>query len=202
MASDSRTASQTATSSIAASIDFDRLLKLRLVVARVGEMDLARWWNTNGQLGAIGAASVSRGFPRTHYFAQARSVFAVAKQRCNEIFEIPGSVTLWNLPVSLEDEFDAQWEHWLDHADEWEEFFSALAALSGTELMSEMDARGLIDADTQGLVGKLRRSSEGRAVKIDGVFDGSSSDISLLAAAFSLGEPGAVAVPYMETVAA
>ena len=28
------------------SIDFDRLLKLRLVVARFGEMDLAKWWNT------------------------------------------------------------------------------------------------------------------------------------------------------------
>jgi hypothetical protein len=30
-------------------IDFDRLLKLRLVVARVGEMDLAKWGNTRGQ---------------------------------------------------------------------------------------------------------------------------------------------------------
>ncbi len=27
-------------------IDLDRLLKLRLLVARFGEMDLARWWNT------------------------------------------------------------------------------------------------------------------------------------------------------------
>jgi hypothetical protein len=25
--------------------DVDRLLKLRLVVARFGEMDLAKWWN-------------------------------------------------------------------------------------------------------------------------------------------------------------
>ena len=54
-------------------IDFDRLLKLRLVVARVGEMDLAKWWNTRGQLGRLGSAAVRRGFPRTHYFAQARS---------------------------------------------------------------------------------------------------------------------------------
>ena len=36
-------------------IDFDRLLKLRLVVARVGEMDLAKWWNTRGQLGRLGS---------------------------------------------------------------------------------------------------------------------------------------------------
>ncbi len=31
-------------------LNFDRLLKLRLVVARVSEMDLAKWWNTNGLL--------------------------------------------------------------------------------------------------------------------------------------------------------
>ncbi|MFN5116778.1 MAG: hypothetical protein ACK5FE_13410 [Cyanobacteriota bacterium] len=29
-------------------IDFKRLFKLRLVVARHGEMDAARWWNTQG----------------------------------------------------------------------------------------------------------------------------------------------------------
>jgi hypothetical protein len=57
-------------------IDFDRLLKLRLVVARVDEMDLAKWWNTRGQLGRLGTATVRRGVPRTHYFAQARSVFS------------------------------------------------------------------------------------------------------------------------------
>ncbi len=38
-------------------IDLDRLLKLRLVVARFGEMDLARWWNTKGQLGRLGTTA-------------------------------------------------------------------------------------------------------------------------------------------------
>ena len=47
------------------SIDLDRLLKLRIIVARFGEMDLARWWNTKGQLGRLGAVAVRRGFPRT-----------------------------------------------------------------------------------------------------------------------------------------
>jgi hypothetical protein len=78
----------------ATKIDFDRLLKLRLVVARVGEMDLAKWWNTRGQLGRLGTSAVRRGFPRTHYFAQARSVFAVAAHRCREVFDPPSSVTL------------------------------------------------------------------------------------------------------------
>jgi hypothetical protein len=44
-------------------LDFDRLLKLRLVVALVGEMDLAKWWNTNGHLGRLGAVAIRRGFP-------------------------------------------------------------------------------------------------------------------------------------------
>jgi hypothetical protein len=37
--------------------DLDLLLKLRLVVARYGEMDGARWWNTRGQLGRFGASA-------------------------------------------------------------------------------------------------------------------------------------------------
>ena len=51
-------------------VDLDRLLKLRVAVARVGEMDLAKWWNTQGQLGRLGTATLRRGFPRTHYLAQ------------------------------------------------------------------------------------------------------------------------------------
>ena len=53
-------------------IDHSRLLKLRLIVARHGEMDVARWWNTNGVLGGKGNLLMSRRFPRTHHFAQAR----------------------------------------------------------------------------------------------------------------------------------
>jgi hypothetical protein len=39
-------------------LNFDRLQRLRLAVARVGEMDLAEWWNTRGQLGGLGAAAI------------------------------------------------------------------------------------------------------------------------------------------------
>lgn len=63
-------------------IDLERLFKLRLIVARFGEMDIAKWWSTTGQLGRLGTAALRRGFPRSHYFAQARSVFAVAAHRC------------------------------------------------------------------------------------------------------------------------
>src|SRR3954454_171645 len=116
-------------------IDLDRLLKLRLVVARFGEMDLAKWWNTKGQLGRLGAAALRRGFPRTHHFAQARSVFAVAAHRCAEVFDPPGSVTLWRLPENIEEEFDARWEGWLDHAPDWHPFFQSLEALPSSDLV-------------------------------------------------------------------
>jgi len=53
-----------ATKPAAKPLDLDRLLKLRLVVARFGEMDLAKWWNTKSQLGPLGAAALRRGFAR------------------------------------------------------------------------------------------------------------------------------------------
>src|ERR1700680_1077072 len=116
------------------SIDLDRLLKLRLVVARFGEMDLAQWWNTKGQLGPTGAIVLRRGFPRTFRFAAARSVFAVAAQRCQQVFNPPGCVTLWKLPAEVEDQFDARWEHWIDHRDEWEPFFGRVEGLKATDV--------------------------------------------------------------------
>ena len=112
-------------------IDLERLLNLRAVVARYGEMDRAKWWNTRGGLGSLGTAALRRGFPRTHYFAQARSVFAVAAHRWAGIFNPPQCVTLWRLPDEVEEEFDARWEGWLDRADEWSPFFERNREPSG-----------------------------------------------------------------------
>jgi hypothetical protein len=94
------------------------------VVARFGEMDLARWWNTKGQLGKLGTFAVRRGLPRSHRFTQARSVFAVAAHRSTDV---PlGSVTLWRLPGEIEEAFDARREQWLDGAAAWAPFFDDL----------------------------------------------------------------------------
>src|SRR5262245_56967088 len=116
---------------MSSSIDLDRLLKLRLIVARFGEMDVGKWWNTKGQLGSLGAAALRRGFPRTHHLAQPRSVFAVAGHRCKEVFDRPDSVTLWQFPEALEEAFDARWEYWLDDADQWAPFFKKLERTVG-----------------------------------------------------------------------
>jgi hypothetical protein len=45
--------------SLTSILNFDRLLKLRLVVARYGEMDMARWWNIQGMLGLIGIVQIA-----------------------------------------------------------------------------------------------------------------------------------------------
>lgn len=177
-------------------VDFDRLLKFRLVVARIGEMDLAKWWNTRGQLGRLGSAAVRRGFPRTHFFAQARSVFAVAGFRCREVFDPPQSVTLWQLPEAVEEEFEAHWERWLDHADEWKPIFLQLEELKEADLKAALQLFELINEEDLEQFSRLRRSAEGRAVPLPAPFTAKNSDIASLALGFARGEPGALAVPY------
>jgi hypothetical protein len=54
-------------------------------------MDAAGWWNTKGVLGRHGAALLKPGFPSTHYFAQARIAFAVARSRCHELCDPRGA---------------------------------------------------------------------------------------------------------------
>jgi hypothetical protein len=177
-------------------IALDHVLRLRLVVARFGEMDLAKWWNTKGQLGRMGAAALGRGFPRTHHFAQARSVFTVAGYRCRELFDPPGCVTLWHLTEVIEDEMDAHWEHLLDHASDWEPFFEQLQGVTGSDLLETLRSSELVtERDLEAYSG-LRRSAEGRAVQLPGLFSGSADDIALLALGFARGEVGSPAVAY------
>lgn len=159
-------------------------------------MDVAKWWNSNGQLGRLGAAALRRGFPRTHYFAQAHSVFAVAAYRCREYFNPPRCVTLWSLPEAIEEEFEARWEHWLDHAADWQPFFKRLETLEGTDLVATLRAFELVtDRDIESS-SRLKRSAEGRAVPLPGVFSETNEEVALLAIGFARGEVGALAVPY------
>jgi hypothetical protein len=177
-------------------IDLDRLLKLRLVVARHGEMDRAGWWNTNGMLGRYGAIALARGLPRTHRFAQARAVFEVARSRCQELFLAPGSVTLWHLPAGIEDRFDEHWMVWLGDGHSWSSFFDDLAASEGSDLVSELRQRDLLSDLHAETIQTLRRSAEGRAVPLPGEHELDDDLIALLAGGFSKGEKGAPAIPY------
>jgi hypothetical protein len=177
--------------------DLERLFKLRLVVARFGEMDLAKWWNTRGQLGPLGTTVLRRGFPRTHRFAQSRSVLAVAAHRCRELFDPPGCVTLWSLPAAVEEESDSHLEAWLDDAAAWEPFFMTIEGLRATDLRNDLRALGLVTDSDLDSAARLRRSAEGRAVAVPGIYSGSQEDFAQLSLGFGLGEVGSPAIPYM-----
>jgi hypothetical protein len=177
-------------------LDLEWLLKVRTVVARIGEMDLARWWNSNGQLGPKGASVLRRGFPRTHYFAQARSVCMVAATRCAQIFDLPGSVTLWRLTDAIEERLDVIWESWLDDAGSWRPFFERVAILQPTDVRLSLRQLGLVteeEIDSKRGVGK---STDGRSIQIPELFDGGRNAVAKLALAFAASSPGNLVVPY------
>lgn len=177
-------------------VDLDLLLRLRLAVARFGEMDPVRWWNTAGQLGALGATAIARGFPRTHFFAQARSVFAVASERCRQLFDPPGCVTLWRLTDEIEAEFDSHWEKWIDRSEEWEPFFLSLQTMEIGSLPEALQQLGLVTGDDISSLNGLSTSSEAHSIQLPSLFSGSLADVKLLALGFSRGTAGSPVVPY------
>lgn len=179
-------------------LDFAHLFRVRLVVARFGEMDLARWWNTRGVLGSIGEKALGRGFPKTHCFAQAKIAFTVAAERCREVFDQPKSVTLWNLTAEIEDRFESEWSRWIDHASDWSSFFAKLEAIKSDDLLNEALQLGLADESLIQEARLLRRAVENRAVPIPIKAGLNTRAITLLGLGFCRGEPGTPAIPFMK----
>ena len=162
-------------------------------------MDLAGWWNTKGVLSNIGQSVFSRGFPATHFFAQGRVACAVAADRCREIFSPPGTSTLWNMPPKIEDMIDSSWQEWCRNAGDFEPFFSAIAKMNGNDLLDELVKFELVDDQTVEAAKGLRRGAEGKGVALPGQGSPDRKTVMLLAAAFSRGEKGKLAVPYIRS---
>ena len=185
----------------AATLDLAGLFKLRVAVARFGEMDAARWWNTQGVLGARGEMVYRRGLAKTHFFAQVRVVITVAARRSAEVYRHRrGEITLWELSAEHEQALERAVPEWQERASEWNPFFRAIQACDGTDLLGWLEALGLIDGDVATEARTLRRSAEGRAVLLPGSRPEADPTIRLLAAAFFRGEPGRLAVPRARTV--
>ena len=53
---------------------------------------------------------------------------AVARARCDEVFNPPGCITLWKLPTETEDAFETRWQEWLDEPEPWTAFFDRINA--------------------------------------------------------------------------
>lgn len=182
-------------------IDHDRLLRLRLIVARYGEMDLMGWWNTQGVLGKLGDTVYRRGFPRTAPFAQARVVFAVARHRTKELWDPPACATLWTLPMQVEDAFEDHWQGWIDQDEHWAGLFQALTKLRKGDLLEQLHDLGAIDAACMAQARELKRSVDHRAVRLQGPRPIDDNVLGLLAAGFFRGEPKSPAIPYIQVEA-
>ncbi len=177
-------------------MNFDRLFTLRLVIARYGEMDMAKWWNSKGQLGQLGSMALHRGFPRTHSFAQARSVFAVAAHRCTEVFSPPGCATFWALPETIEEEFDLRWEKWLDAPGPWVETFKKLESMKAGDLISCLKNFDLVRESDMKAFSRLKVSTAGNSILLPEAFSEKDEDVTLLAMAYSKGTEGSLVIPY------
>ncbi|MDA1054486.1 MAG: BrxE family protein [Planctomycetota bacterium] len=179
-------------------IEITTIAKLRLVIARFGEMDRAKWWNTKGMLAHLGELAVSRGFIKTHLFARARAVFAVAAHRCDEVFNPPDAYTLWKLPADIEDQLEDAWSQWLEDPKPWAEFLEKLNEQSGDDLFETLRKFDLVSDQVVGQAKRLKRSNDSRSVRVPDVPEFDESTVALLAAAFSRGESGKLSVPYVQ----
>ena len=105
-------------------------------------------------------------------------------------------MTLWRLPETIEEEFDARWEGWLDRAADWGPFFDRAEGIAGGDLVEQLTSLRLVSEADLAAYSRLGASQEGRSVVLPDAFGGTDADIALLALGFARGEPGTLAVPY------
>jgi len=168
-----------------------------MAVGRCGEMDRSQWWNTRGMLSSLGKLAVERGLPKTHLFARARAVFAVASHRCDEVYNPANSYTLWRLPAEIEDQAENAYADIVNNLNEWDLFIEKVNASSSLPLLEALLSLELISTDVAEQATRLRRSNDLRSVSIANVESIDSSTVAVMAAAFSRSERGKLAVPYV-----
>lgn len=175
---------------------YEHLLKLRIVVGRYGEMDRAQWWNTNGIMGPKGGVVLERGFPHTHPLVQARSAFSVARERCTSMFSAPKTITLWNLPAKLEDQFESHWSRWLSQSDQWEEFMLKAHEATSEGLSEALTSLGLVEDPHIESVSEVRTGKEGKSVSVLEADQVDGDVLKTLAAGFILGDTNDLVIPF------
>ena len=189
---------ETQEASTAVDADFTKkVAALRMAVARQGEMDRSKWWNTKGLLSRVGELALSRGFPKSHVFARSRAAFAVASSRSEEVFNPPDSYTLWRLPVEIEDQLEDAWAGWLESPDEWKDLLERIDAAGGNDLASMLTSLELVSEQSANRAKGLRRADDLKSVPIKLNGEAVIQAIELLAAAHNCSEPGKLAVPFI-----
>lgn len=178
-------------------VDVQKIAALRMAVARFGEMDRSKWWNTKGLLSKLGELAVSRGLPKTHVFARSRAAFAVASSRSEEVFNPPDSYTLWHLPAEIEDQLEDAWAGWLEKPEQWQQLLEQIDQESGKGLLPMLTKLELVSESTAERVGRLRRADDLRSVPVKANGESAGELVEILAAAHNSSEPGKLAVPFV-----
>lgn len=177
-------------------IDLERLFKLRAAVGRFGEMDSAGWWNTQGVLGARGAAVYKRGLPETHFLARVRVVRAVAAERSSAVYPASGVATLWSLPPAVERSLAFQERAWATAGpdQDWSVFETAIGS-PPEDLTPWLVDMGLLEADLADRASQLAHDPGGKGVVVPGPV--TDEAIQLLALAHARGGPKNLVVPFV-----
>jgi hypothetical protein len=178
-------------------IDLKHVFRLRAAVGRFGEMDGAGWWNTQGVLGARGAAVYKRGQPRTHLLARVRVISAVAAERSRTTYPVGGVATLWRLPPSVERSLSFQERSWATNGalEEWNSFESALASPPAGDLVGWFLGLGLVDEHVTEKVASLTPDPGGKGLPVPGPL--TDEAIQLLALGHARGGPKNLVVPFI-----
>jgi len=177
-------------------IDLERLFRLRAAVGRFGEMDRAGWWNTQGVLGARGAAVYKRGLPETHFFARGRVVTAVAADRSRTVYPAGGVATLWSLPPAPERSLSFRERSWATNGSRegWADFESTLIS-PPDDLTAWLSDLGLVDPDIAEEAAGLATEPGGKGVAIAAPV--TDRTIQLLALGHGRGAPKDLVVPFV-----
>jgi len=122
-------------------------------------------------------------------------VFAVAAQRCAEVFDPPDAATIWRLPDDVEEAFDARCEGWLA-AESWAPYFESVAALADFDVAKVPKCFLLVDDAEIEASAKLKAADGGKGVLVPGPFEPGRRSVALLALGFGRGAPRDLLVPY------
>lgn len=178
-------------------IDVLHLLATRLLIARLGESDVNRWWRTEGILGRDGAFVGPRVLPKTHPTARARIAFAVARHACDDRYPNKAVCHLFRLDPETEDRFDAMLIAKLEDFEFWGQMVDRLEAISGeTDVRSTLTTAGIATKEDLKLVEGSELGPGGRSLEVPRGED-LDDNIRRLAAGFVRSNPGGLAVPYI-----
>ena len=179
-------------------IELDWLLRVRVVVARCGEMDAQRWWNTEGQLCPHGARVLKRGFPRTTSFRAGAVRLRRLCAPCAEIFDPPDAVTFWWLSDTTRRRSSTR-----VGKDGWtprrpgRRSSNPSPALAHSDVVAALkSAPSLVDdADDEEAAAKLKVADGEKGVLVPGPFDLGRKAVALWALGFGRGAKGDLRVP-------